>query len=291
MSDRRTVGIDIGGTHLRGAVLVEGAHLTGLRRIELPRDPRSRLGLLLELCAALAPDTEAIGIAVAGVVTEGRLVESANSALPPVDIRTVVQDAVARPVRVINDAQAVGLAESRPQDGGPPPTGVTLVATVGTGIGGALIVDGGLVQGRGHAGEIGHLTVDRNGPQCPCGSRGCLELYSSGAALQRAADRLYPGRGIAALISLAEQGDTEARDAVWQSAEAFADGLNSVAAVVAPTRVILGGGVIARRGIVARMYAERLSSRRWLTDSILQFARSGDAAGVIGAAAAAESAI
>ncbi len=283
MRANRTVGIDIGGTYLRGALFTPGMRLGAVKKVRLPQDPNMRLQCLLDLCGELAPGAAAIGIAVAGIIADGRLVYSANHSLPAMDLASAVQEACQLPVRVMNDAQAVGLAEARAAGSTP---GFTLVVTVGTGIGGALVLDRRLIQGQGHAGEIGHITVDRNGRPCGCGSRGCLELYASGAALRRAASELARDGEVDRLLAMAASGEPAAQRAIHDAAGAFADGINSVAATIAPSRVILGGGVMSRRGFVARMYSAQLRSQCWLKETRIQFARNGDAAGVVGAALA-----
>jgi glucokinase len=280
-----TVGIDMGGTMIRGGLVDADGSLRRVVRRALPVDAVARHAAVIGLARDLAGDAAAVGVAVAGVVEDGRLLVSANVGLAGIDLRADVSDATGLPTEVVNDAQAAALAEVR----GSATAGLTLVVTVGTGIGGALVLDGKLVRGRGFAGEIGHVVVDRGGRPCGCGAVGCWEGLASGEALRRTADEVLTGprRTVGRLVASAEAGSPRAVDALADAADAFAEGLNSMCAALAPHHIVLGGGVFARGGLVADLYRSRAATRRWVQGARITTATWGDRAGLVGAGFAA----
>jgi len=280
-----TVGIDMGGTMIRGGLVGPDGSLRDVVRRPLPRTPEARHAAVLELARDLGQDAEAVGVAVAGVVDDGRLLLSANLGLGDVDLRSALVEVTGLPSEVINDAQAAALAEVH----GSGAQGLVLVVTVGTGIGGAVVLDGRLVRGRGFAGEIGHVVIDRGGQPCGCGAAGCWEGLASGESLRRAAERVLPGpdRTVDRLVAAADAGDPRAVGALMEAAEAFADGLDGMCAVLAPHRIVLGGGVFARGGLVADVYRSQAATRRWVRGAEITMAARGDEAGLLGAGLAA----
>ncbi|MCZ2262252.1 ROK family protein, partial [Isoptericola sp. QY 916] len=160
-----TVGIDVGGTMIRGGLVGPEGSLRDVVRRPLPDGPEARYAAVLDLARELGREADAVGVAVAGVVEDGRLLLSANLGLGG-DLRAALVESTGLPSEVVNDAQAAALAEVH----GSAARGLVLVVTVGTGIGGAVVLDGRLVRGRGFAGEIGHVVVDRGGRPCGCGA-------------------------------------------------------------------------------------------------------------------------
>jgi len=195
-----------------------------------------------------------------------------------------------RPVFLDNDVNLVALGEWRFGAGRGATSLVCL--TLGTGVGGGLIVHGALYRGvAGAAGELGHMVLDPNGPRCACGSRGCLEAHVGSAAIVRLArqagvahrGRLTPE----GLADLARRGDRTAR-AVWhQVGRLLGCGLASVVNLLNPDRIVIGGGVANAWPLFAptlqrtiRAEAMQIPAR---TVRVVR-AQLGDQAGVIGAA-------
>jgi glucokinase len=187
----------------------------------------------------------AVGLAVAGTVADGVLIWSANLGLAGIDYRSELQEATGRPAAVINDARAAALAEAHRGAGVGAAT--MLMVTVGTGIGGGLVIDGRLLTGTGDAGEIGHLLIDPRGPRCRCGHRGCWEQLAGGLALDAAARQeavAHPSGLIAAaaaegqpsaasLAQAAMRSDRTANRIIRHHARLFGRGLDSLCAVLA----------------------------------------------------------
>jgi glucokinase len=258
------LALDIGGTKLAAGLVDRGG--TILARGEVPtrvsEGPQAVIGRLVGLGNQLLASRNATPPAVLGVCSPGPLDRAAGVVLSPpnmpgwdrVPLVSRLQDAFGLPVVLDNDANAAALAEFRYGAGQDARSMVYF--TVSTGIGGGIVLDGKLRHGVGDAaGELGHMTVLPDGPRCPCGNRGCLETLASGTAIARAArERLSAEPGPSGLreapdvtaadvARLAAAGDPLARE-VWERAVRFlAQGVATVVTILAPDRVVLGGGV------------------------------------------------
>ena len=149
-----------------------------------------------------------------------------------------VGDAVGLPAVLINDARAFGLAELRLGAGRGASSMIGL--TLGTGVGGVIAIDGRVHQGHdGTAGEIGHQTIDPDGPMCGCGNRGCLEAFAR-------ADRIAAACGTATAeeaVARARAGDARAIDGLARIGRYLGIGIANMIAVISPDRVVIGGGI------------------------------------------------
>jgi glucokinase len=250
----RYLGIDVGGTNSKLAVLEAGAgrpdppgdHPGGpsdpprlLATATIPTgtgDPGEVVGRLAAAGARLVAGhgpVVAAGVGVPGLFDEasGRIVLLPNlpAAWTGQAFREPLAAGLGVPVALINDARAFTLAESRMGAAAGCPTVVCL--TLGTGVGGGVVVDGRLRFGpSGRAGELGHQVIEVDGPRCGCGNRGCVEAFAAGAALCRAGGRDTPE----AVFAAAAVGEAVGRLAV---------GIANLLTVLWPERVVVGGGV------------------------------------------------
>ena len=260
-----TVGVDVGGTKVAAGVVDEdGRVVAQLRRATSAQvegaAERTIAELVLEL-AATHP-VEAVGVGAAGLVDETRSVVrfAPNLGWREQPLRELLESATNLPVVVENDANAAAWAEYR--FGAARGRDDVVMVTVGTGIGGALILGGSLYRGGfGLAGEIGHLVLDPDGPACGCGRRGCWEQFASGNALlrdarARAADDREGARlmlslgdgtpeGVAGahITTAARQGDPVALAVFAQAGYWLGRGMAELAAVLDPRCYVVGGGV------------------------------------------------
>ena len=149
-----------------------------------------------------------------------------------------VGDAVGLPAALINDARAFGLAELRLGAGRGASSMIGL--TLGTGVGGVIAIDGRVHQGHdGTAGEIGHQTIDPDGPMCGCGNRGCVEAFAR-------ADRIAAACGTATAeeaVTRARAGDARAIEGLARIGRDLGIGIANMIAVISPDRVVIGGGI------------------------------------------------
>ena len=259
------LGIDIGGTKLAAGVVDADGRM--LERGEVPTLAYEGLepvlerivGLGRELLARAAAQKEPvqrIGIGCAGPVDlkAGKVFNPPN--LPgwsEVSLVRHIESALGLPAVLENDANAAALGEFR--YGAGKGARSLVYFTVSTGIGGGIILDGKVWHGlKDAAGEVGHMTVCPDGPVCGCGSRGCLEAMASGPSIaRRAREAVAAGRSTrlrevpvvtsADVVRLAQEGDAVARE-VWDAAVMYLGiGVAAVITILAPERVVLGGGV------------------------------------------------
>lgn len=194
------IGIDIGGTKIAAVVVDSVGHRVDKARRPTPGHDAAQVeDAVVDLVDELRgrQDVSSVGVAVAGLVDpDGVVMDAVHLAMDHHPLRARLQERIGMPVQVENDGTAAAWAEYRFGKGaGADPL---LVVTVGTGLGGGLVVGGKLIRGAfGTAGEVGHVVIEREGGRpCPCGDRGCLEQYSSGRALVREARRMvkeFPG--------------------------------------------------------------------------------------------------
>ena len=257
----------------------------------------------------------AVGVAIAAFLTGDRQrVRDATNLVGWADrpFRADLSRRLGLPVIIENDADAAVWGEYVHGHGHG--ARCVVMATVGTGIGGGIVVGGELVRGGfGLAGEFGHLVVAPGGRRCGCGARGCLEAYASGTALTRSvravveagsedARQLFERAGGdldridgPMIITLALEGDPTALRALAELGEWLGRGLAQVAAVLDPDLVLIGGGLAEAAGdlslgAVRRAYADALSIRATRPVAPLRHAGLGNAAGLVGAATLARAA-
>ncbi len=290
----RHLGLDLGATNTKWVVAELGADAwTTLDRghVRTPADagPDAVVQALVDAArSAVAgwPGIGSIGIGVPGLYDPAagttRFLVNVPGDWDGRPVAGPVSAALGLPVALINDARAFGLAELRLGAGRGAATIVGL--TLGTGVGGVIAIDGRVHQGHdGTAGEVGHQTIDPDGPWCGCGNRGCLEAYAR-------ADQIAAACGTATAeeaVRAAERGDARAIDGLAQIGRYLAIGIANMIVVVSPDRVILGGGVSAAGEHLLGPIRDELR-RRVRTTALgeveLVTAELGTWAGAIGAA-------
>ncbi|MET9031426.1 ROK family protein [Streptomyces mirabilis] len=295
---RHVIALDVGGTGMKAALVgSEGELLHQTRRATgRQRGPDAVVDAILDFAAELRAYGEhhlgesaaAAGVAVPGIVDAGRgvAVYSANLGWRDVPMRRLLGDRLGGvPVALGHDVRTGGLAEGR--IGAGQGADRFLFVPLGTGIAGAIGIDGGVEAGaHGFAGEIGHVVVRPGGTPCPCGQHGCLERYASAAAVSQAWAEACgdPAADAADCAKAVESGDARARE-VWQDAiDALADGLVTALTLLDPRTLIIGGGLAEagetlftplRAAVERRVTFQKLPS--------LVPAALGDTAGCLGA--------
>jgi glucokinase len=283
----RALGLDLGGSKLLacvidedGAVLERAVRPTG--RATGPEDARR---LVVEAAGELR---EAIGsFDVAGLGFPGQVDFSQGMVRASVmldgwrDVPLADQLAHELGVRCVldNDVNAAAVAELKWREDEPP--GSMLFVAVGTGIGGAVVLNNRLWRGHsGVAGEIGNVTIDRHGPLCWCGRRGCLNTSASGAAMER---RLG---GAGSLTDHLRAGDPRLDEVLHEAATALGIGLANALNLLNPAVVVLGGGVarLGPRWLDAVALTARAEAFPEAGQCRIEVARAGYEAGAIGAA-------
>lgn len=301
------LGVDVGGTKVLGVAVLDGA-VVAEHRVATPAGGVAVLAAVAEVAEALRAEVgpvSALGAGVPGLVDRnGRLRVAPNLAgVVELDVAGGLAEATGLAVRVDNDATCALEAEHRL--GAARGTADAVLVTLGTGIGGGLLVDGRIVRGRsGFAGEIGHMVVDADGIPCVCGRRGCWERYASGSSLGAAARvAIDEGRGDYLLVLAggdvgavrgehvtagAAEGDPTALALLDHFASWFAIGLANLVHVLDVERCVVGGGLVEAGdvlfGPIRRAFSHRLAAPSHRPPVEIVPATLGERAGAIGAA-------
>ncbi|MET1133845.1 MAG: ROK family protein [Aeromicrobium sp.] len=309
MPERLAVGIDVGGTKIAGGVVDEdGRILARTQRATPGTDPAAVLdaitGIVEEFRGQYA--VRAVGVGAAGYVdvTGSSVVFSPHLAWRNEPLRDAVVRRTRLPVLVDNDANAAGWAEWR--FGAAQNLPDVVLVNLGTGIGGAMVLDGKLYRGHsGMAGEFGHQRVVDDGLPCECGNRGCWEQYASGRVLERraraaAAEGSDIGRALVELAGgadlvdgatvgrLSAEGHAEAQAWVGDVGRWLGIGLANLAAALDPAIFVIGGGVSTTGEFLLRparaAFADQLTGRGYRSEARIVAAHLGNDAGLVGAA-------
>lgn len=307
-----SIGVDIGGTKIAaGVVDTDGRILRTVRRPTPRNDATAVLNEVASVVDELQQEVDGtivgVGVGVAGGVDRSRstVYFAPNLAWSGVPVRTVLEAATGLPVVVENDGSAAAWAEAR--FGAAKDTSNIVMVTVGTGIGGGIVMDGHVMRGaHGVAAEIGHMNAVPDGRPCGCGRNGCWEQYASGNALVREARTLAAERrseagtllamgdgtpeGVegAHITKAAIHGDPVAVEAFAIVGTWLGRGLADLTAIVDPDAFVIGGGVSeagdlllanAHRTLTEKVFG---ASSRPLPELVL--AELGNDAGIVGAA-------
>ena len=304
MADRPVLGVDVGGTKI-AAGAVRGAE--AYDRVEHPTELSSTEALLDGLEATVrevihtAGDPTAIGVGVPSQIdyATGTVETSVNIPLTGIPLRAELGERFGVPVFVDNDANCAALAEAQLVRGDD-----LVMLTLGTGVGGGVVVGGRIFRGaHGLGAELGHFTVNADGPHCPgnCPNSGCLEAYCSGQALERDATELAadkPGSRLAGalgddgkvsgheLVTAAEEGDPDALLVFDRFARMLGVGIAGFVNVFEPEHLVIGGGLSRASHLYFQRAVQEASARAlpalWRRVEV-SLTRGGADAGVIGA--------
>lgn len=297
------VGLDVGGTTIKGAVVSASGEVLSARRWLTPREDgpaavvsaiEAAASEILDLArSTLGASPSALGIASLGLVdtSAGVAVLSSNVGWSNVPLVQIVAARVELPVVLVHDIAAAAVAEATqlPESG----RDNFLFVAIGTGVGGAPVLGGEPFRGaHGRAGEIGHLPVQGATERCGCGQTGCLETVASGRAIARAYRARTPGgtpTTAAQVAAAAARGDSAATEVWARACEALAEALAMYSILMDPQVVVLGGGLSlagrqlldpVRDGIAARLPLPGAPE--------IVAARFGDHGAILGAAIAAQ---
>ncbi len=309
------LAVDLGGTKIivaivsaDGKIVAEQRHPTGAGEGVRPVIDRllAAIDRLLAAEKMEVSQLDGISVAAAGAIDSDRGIINLSPNLPgwrDIPLKDIIMDRYGTKVFLVNDASAAALGEQR--------CGVErgvdnlILITVGTGIGGGIIINGELYTGpSGSAGEIGHMTIDVNGLKCACGNTGCLETLASGTAIAREAKGRMGSGEKSSLVGMvkgkieditaekvgaaARSGDALSQDVIHKAATYLGVGMVNVVNIFNPEMIVVGGGVAklgelllepARKVVTARAFPISARAVRIVVSGL------GDEAGVLGAAA------
>ena len=304
------IGVDIGGTKVAAGVVDDAGGVVALIRRRTPGDDVTETeDVIADVVAELSGryDVVAVGIGAAGWIGADRatVLFSPHLAWRNEPLRDALSGRIDLPVTVENDANAAAWAEYR--FGAARDQRVVVCVTLGTGIGGGLVVSGALYRGAyGVACEWGHTCVVPDGRRCACGNRGCWEMYASGSALARDAKELAEVSPVGAhrLLELAagnpaaltgadvalaaREGDPAAVEIFTGMGRWLGRGIANLAAILDPSVVVVGGGVSDAGDLLLaparEAFGSALTGRGFRPAASIRLAALGPAAGLVGAA-------
>lgn len=296
-----SVGVDVGGTKAL-AVRLDGTTTIDESRFKIERSTETIDAIVRSIDSVYDDSVQTIGVGVAGLVQpgSGSLIWGPHVPGTNLDIRSVVSEQFSVPALVDNDANTAAFAELAL--GSASGYDNVLFVTLGTGIGGAVIIGGSVYRGGGFAGEWGHVQVERDGLLCDCGKRGCWETRASGPALVRLAHQVVtrnPDSSLArildpdsisgeSVVAAADGGDETARALVTEVGRSFGQGLAGLVAIFDPELIVIGGGLgsIGESivGPARRVLSDSLHGGRLRVPPAIQVATLGPSAGAVGAA-------
>jgi glucokinase len=305
-----TIGVDVGGTKIAAGVVDEqGSVLARARRVSPATDTDAIEDTIADLVRELAAEHEvaAVGVGAAGFIDKQRstVLFAPNIAWRDEPLRAELEARIDLPVVIENDANAAAWGEFT--FGAGKDVDDLLLVTVGTGVGGGIVLDGRLHRGAfGVAAEIGHLRVVPQGRACPCGASGCWEQYASGSALTSGARRLAAeqpeaardlidraGGDPAAITGLqiteaAQAGDAFAIGRLAELGQWLGEGIATLAAILDPAVVVIGGGVSEAGPLlldpINAHFDASLTARSSRPRLDIRVAELGNRAGLLGAA-------
>lgn len=308
------VGIDLGGTNIKAGVVDANGRIVKKSSIKTHAD-RDQLEIARDMGlmalrvtneAGLKPeDIKAIGIGSPGTPdnVNGILIYANNLPFHMLPLRREIREVLNKPVYIDNDANVAALAES--VAGGAKGTRHSVTITLGTGVGGGVVINNRIYSGFNNAGcEIGHTVVQVGGPACTCGRKGCFEVFASATGLARETEdaananpdsvlnrliRENGGRadGRTAFIGMRE-GDQAAAAVVDFYLEMLAEGLANMINSYMPEVILIGGGVCNEGDALLLPVRQRALEKAYLSDNVpkprIELAQMGNDAGIVGAA-------
>ena len=287
------LGLDLGGTYIKWVIVERDGEWAALEhgQTDTPADggPSAVIARLAEVGAeaiAQRPAISSVGVGVPGLYDPRtgatRFIPNIPGEWAGALVAGTVGEALGLPTHLVNDARAFGLAELRLGAGRGARSMVGI--TLGTGVGGVIAVDGRVHQGHdGTAGEIGHHTIAVNGPECSCGSRGCLEAFTRADAIEARCG----APTVEAAVARARTGDARALDGLAETARYLGVGLANLITLITPDRLVIGGGISAAFDLLEPGIREELRLRvrtTALEEVDIRVAELGLWAGAIGAA-------
>lgn len=295
------IGVDIGGTTTRVAIGGEDSGLIQVERFPTQRDSEPEALVrecekvaikLLRAAGSTLSNVAGIGVVVPGSLDlkKGVVRVASNLRWEHVPLGSLFEGAFGCATGVENDANAAALGEWHVMEGRE--DGLFIYLSIGTGVGAGLIYNGHIWHGHdGLAGEIGHTTIERGGPACNCGSRGCLEVVASGLALERLTREAVVMGAIpksvktaSDLATAAASGNESAQEILDDVSDAIATAVKNLIHLLNPVAICLGGGVIQGTGMFesvrSQVSADPLLGLR--TPHLLK-STLGDDAGLVGA--------
>lgn len=289
------IGVDLGGTNIAAGMVNDDGKIIAQKSLPAnsQRGPQAVLADIVQLCKNLMDETATsarhVGIGCPGTVNskEGVILTAPNIGFHDIPISQEVSKLLNIPVYIDNDANCAALGEAKFGAAKGYETSVTI--TLGTGVGGGIIIDGKIYTGPFFgAGEVGHQIIRAGGAMCGCGKPGCWEAYASATALIRDASGLAIEGDITAkkVFDMADGGDVSAKNIIDAYIENLCIGLSNIVNLLQPEIIVIGGGISGRGQSLIDAIHNQIPDLVLGGNVVTKFgiASLGNDAGIIGAA-------
>lgn len=306
------IAIDLGGTFIKGGILSNNGEMLYADKVPTQRELGTEqvIGNIAKICYLLLEKTHlcveeiaGIGMGVPGTIDSetGTVIYWGNCNWEHLPLAKLLQEKINLTIKMANDASVAALGESKFGVGKKYKN--TVMLTLGTGVGGGVVIDGKLFEGNRSAGaELGHMVIKADGEDCPCGSKGCLEAYASATALIRDTKRMMEAHKDSKMWEIGsitevtgktafdyKESDPYAKEVVERYIEMLSIGIANYANIFRPEAIILGGGVCAQGERLTGPIKEYVSTHIYAGDRgpkvEILVAELGNDAGMFGAAA------
>ena len=292
------LGVDLGGTNIAVGVVDEDNRIVS--RVStptaLPRPADAIAASIAEACIKAIgeagierEDIVSVGVGTPGAVNSSGIVENdANLGFVNTPLRDMIYDLLKIKTFIGNDANCAALGEQ--VAGAGRGTKNFIMVTLGTGVGGGIVMDGKLLTGvNGAAGEIGHMVIDYEGIPCQCGRIGCFEQYASASALARfALERNLDVKGARDVFDLAQTGNLIAAEVLDSYFDYLSTGIANLINIFQPEMIAIGGGIAEQGESLLEPLMKKVEDKRYTkyskNQTVITVATLGNNAGIIGAA-------
>ncbi len=258
----RALGIDLGATNIKIGVVSKNGELSSHKTFRTPRKIEDVVNLIADYYKRISDKIDVVGVGVPGPLNAERTIIYKACNIPGwknVPLKKLLERKLGVDVVIENDANVAAWAEYK--CGRAINTSSHVLYTLGTGIGGGIVVNGELIIGaKGLAAELGHVQVHPNGRKCGCGARGCLEAYASASAIERRyqvlSGRLLTCKDVFDRFS----SDRHSRKAITEACEALAIGISNITCALDPDVIVLAGGMSYNSAMIIGLVQKELKN-------------------------------
>ena len=282
---KHIIGVDVGGTNIRAAVVSNGKIISKIKtKTETKKGQKVVLRRIVDIIEGFPNKNIAgIGLGVPGMIDakNGIVKYSPNLPLKNVNIKKIIEKEFKKPVFIDNDANCFTLAETL--YGAAKNKKNVIGLTIGTGIGSGIVIYGKLYHGRGSAAELGHTTINFNGPKSKCGNNGCVESYVSIRGILNRVKGLYI-KNPKELFELAEQKNKKALK-LWQETGFYLGvAVANFANIFDPDAIVIGGNIAKAWNFFSKEMNKTIKKRALIRNVKVVKSKLGEDAGILGAA-------
>jgi len=272
------VGIDVGGHYIK-AVLINEKRILKKVKIETGRDI---IKTVLQIISMISDDNvKGIGIGLPGILKNGKIVRLPNiNGFENVNFGEIIKKKTGKEILLENDGNCMAWGEFIFRE----KLNKIVCVSVGTGIGGGIIIDGKIYTGRNYASEFGHMIIKSGGRKCSCGAEGCLEEYVSVRAIKKIARKLKLGDNLVEISKKAREGNKRARKVYEIAGKYFGIGLANISKILDPELICIGGGISNAGSIFLEPAIKELKKQTFFKVCPVKKVKFWDYSGAVGAA-------